>query len=89
MKFIKNLDPNEAHGHDMISVCMLKTCGESILKPLELIFTSCIESEKFPIEWKIANVVPVQKKKDKKLNKNYSSDIVAAYLWQVIRTTNL
>ena len=61
-KIIKNRDPNKAHGHDMISICMLKICGESILKPLELIFKSCIESGKFPIKWKKANVVPVHKK---------------------------
>ena len=46
----------------MISIRMLKICGDSILKPLELIFKSCIESGKFPIEWKKANVVPVHKK---------------------------
>ena len=49
-KIIKNLDPNKAHGHDMISIRMLKTCGESVLKPLEPIFKLCIESGKFPIE---------------------------------------
>ena len=61
-KFTKSLDPNKAHGHDMISICMLKTWGESILKLLELIFKSCIESGKFPIEWIKANVVSVHKK---------------------------
>ena len=40
---IKNLDPNKAHGHDMISIRMLKLCGKSICKPLDLIFQSCIE----------------------------------------------
>ena len=60
---IKNLNPNKAHGFDMISIRMLKICGDSILKPLELIFKSCIESGKFPIEWKKANVVPIHKKK--------------------------
>ena len=59
---IENLNPNKAHGFDMISIRMLKICGDSILKPLELIFKSCIESGKFPIEWKKANVVPVHKK---------------------------
>ena len=28
-KIIKNLDPNKAHGHDIISIRMLKICGES------------------------------------------------------------
>ena len=61
-KIIKNLSPNKAHGFDMISICMLKICGDSILKPLELIFKSCIESGKFPIEWKKGNAVTVHKK---------------------------
>ena len=55
----------------MISIRMLKICGDSILKPLELIFKSCIESGKFPIEWKKANVVPVHKKNNKQLIENY------------------
>ena len=42
---------------------MLKICGDSMLKPSELIFRSCLENGKFPIEWKKANVVPVYKKK--------------------------
>ena len=61
-KIIKNLHPNKAHGFDMISIRMLKICVDSILKPLELIFKSCIESGKFPIKWRKANVVPVHKK---------------------------
>ena len=62
---------NKAHGFDMISIHILKLCGESILKPLELIFKSCIESGKLPIEWKKANVVPVHKKCNKQLIENY------------------
>ena len=38
---------------------------------LELIFKSCIESRKFPIEWKKANVVTVHKQNNKQLIKNY------------------
>ena len=37
-KIIKNIDPNKAHGHDMISIRMIKLCGISICKPLEIIF---------------------------------------------------
>ena len=44
---IKNLDLNKAHGH-MISIRMLKLCGKSIGKPLNLIFQSCIKQVKFP-----------------------------------------
>ena len=34
LKIIKNLDPNKAHGHDMISIWMIKICDGSICKPL-------------------------------------------------------
>ena len=50
---------------------MIKICDSYICKPLKLIFQSCLESEKFPIEWKKVNVVPVHKKRDKQILKNY------------------
>ena len=62
LKIIRNLYPNKAHGHDMISIRMLKICDESICKPLGIIFRSCLENGKFPSEWKKANVFPVFKK---------------------------
>ena len=36
-KIIQNLDSNKAHGHDNISIRMLKICGDSIYEPLETI----------------------------------------------------
>ena len=50
---------------------MLKLCGESIYKALNLIFKSCLKTGQFPSEWKKANVAPVFKKGDKHLAKNY------------------
>ena len=41
-RIIWDLDLNKAHGQDIISINMLKICGESISKPLEIIFKSCI-----------------------------------------------
>ena len=35
---INKLDPNKVHGHDMISIRQIKLCGDSIYKPLEMIF---------------------------------------------------
>ena len=68
LKILRNLNPSKAHGHDMISIRMLKICDESICKPLSIIFRSCLENGKFPSEWKKANVLPISKKK-KKSNK--------------------
>ena len=71
LKIIRNLDPDKAHEHDLISIRMIKTCDTSICRPLKLIFQACLESGKFPNEWKKANVVPVHKKGDKQILKNY------------------
>ena len=46
-RIIRDLDPNKAHGHHMISIRMLKICSESISMPLEIIFKSCIEKGQF------------------------------------------
>ena len=55
----------------MISIRMIKICDTSIYRPLKLIFQSCLESGKFPIEWKKENMVPVHNKGDKQILKNY------------------
>ena len=62
---------NKAHGHDMISIKMVKICDDSICKPLKLIFQFCLESGKFPSKWKKANVVRIHKKGNKQILKNY------------------
>ena len=61
-KIIQSLDPNKAHGHDMISIRMLKICGKSIIKPLLITYKKCLEK---------GFAVPVHKKNDKQLLKNY------------------
>ena len=44
VKTIRSLDQNKAHGHDEISICMIKLCASSISKPLHLIFRNCLET---------------------------------------------
>ena len=70
-KIIQNLDPNKPHGHDNISIRMLKICGFSLYKPLEMIFKQCIETGVFPSEWKKSNIVPIYKKGYQQTLKNY------------------
>ena len=70
-KILQNLDPNKAHDHDKISIRTVQLCGNSICKPLELIFQQAMESGFFPSEWKKGNVVLIHKKYDKQCLKNY------------------
>ena len=71
VKIISRLDPNKAYCHDMLSIRMIKLCGNSICKPLSIIFKDCLSEGKFPHEWKKANVVPVHKKGNKQTLENY------------------
>ena len=71
MKVIQKLDPNKAHGQDNISIRMIKICGKSICIPLRKIFEECLRTGTFPLEWKKGNVVPIFKKVDKEIYKNY------------------
>ena len=70
-KIIVSLNSNKAHGHDNISIRMLKICGDTICKPLELIFKQALTTGVFPSEWKKGNIVPCYKKGDKQNLKNY------------------
>ena len=49
---------------------MLKICGDSVYKPLEMIFRPTLLTGVFPSEWKKGNI-PVYRKIDKQNIKNY------------------
>ena len=62
VKIINSLDPSRAHGHDEISIQMIKLCTSSIAKPLSILFRNSFENQCYPKEWKKANIAPVHKK---------------------------
>ena len=68
---IRAFDVSKAHGWDDVSVCMVKICDESLVKPLFNIFQFSLETGNFPSNWKRGNIVPVHKKGNKNLINNY------------------
>ena len=68
---INKLNTKKAHGHDGISIAMLKLCTKEVAKPLCKIYKKCIDSGSFPSEWKLANVQPVHKKNSRQEKTNY------------------
>ena len=50
---------------------MLKICGNTICKPLALIFKKALTTGAFPSEWEKGNIVPCYKKGGKENIKNY------------------
>ena len=67
IKIIRSLNTNKAHGHDNISIRMLKICDLAIIKPLSIIFRNCINHTTFPDLWKKSNICPIRKKGDKQI----------------------
>ena len=68
---IRNINPNKATGSDGISGQMLLICDDSVTLPLKIIFSNILLSSTYPDIWKLANVIPIFKKGDKQLIKNY------------------
>ena len=50
---------------------MLLLCDESVISPLQIIFTNILSTFIYPDIWKLANAIPIFKKGDKQLIKNY------------------
>ena len=65
-KIIQGLNHNKADGHDNISIRILKISGDTICKPLEMIYSQTLTSGSFPSEWKKGSIVPIHKKMIKK-----------------------
>ena len=87
VKIISRLDPNKAHGHDMLSIRMIKLCGNSICKPLSIIFKDCLSEGKFPYEWKKANVVPVHKRGNKQVWKTTGQSLYSLFAAKFLRVS--
>ena len=71
LRKINNLDPNKAHGHDKISIRMLKIYNDSICRPLNIIIKACLRTGKFSLELTKVIVVPIYKKSNKQIFINY------------------
>ena len=80
-KINQNLDSGKARSYDNISILMLKICGFAIYKPLAIIFKQCVDTGTFLSEWKKGNIVPIHKKSDKQILKNYRPVSFTPYLW--------
>ena len=71
LKIIRALNTNKAHGHDDISIRMIKICNKSVLKSLTILFKISTSSYCYPDIWKKFHIIPAHKKNDKRLVNNY------------------
>ena len=55
-----------------------------IIKPLLIVYKKCLKKGCFPNKWKKANAVPVHKKNDKQVVKNYGPISLLAICGKVL-----
>ncbi len=70
-KCLKLLNPCKAFGPDNVSPRLLKEGAEQLAPSLCMLFNVSLQTSKFPQQWKMANVIPLYKKKDKASISNY------------------
>ena len=70
MSVIRKSDPIKNHGRNKISILMLKLCDNTICKTLHMFYVMFGKWD-FSSAWKMANLVPIHKKENKQLVKNY------------------
>ena len=72
---ICKLDPNKAHGYDMISIHMSKMSDNTIVEPLFTIFKkkkkNNLKCGIFPDDWKKWNILAILKQCNKQNTKSY------------------
>ena len=71
LKIMRNLNVNKAHGHDNISIRMLKICDSEVVEPLSLTYKNCVDSGISPDKWKRSHSIPTYEKNDKRIINNY------------------
>lgn len=68
---IKKLDPNKGAGPDAIPARFVKTCGQELSIPLEILFNKSLKSGRFPDYWKSSFIIPILKSGDRTKCSNY------------------
>ncbi|MCG8431742.1 MAG: hypothetical protein MJA29_11285, partial [Candidatus Omnitrophica bacterium] len=70
-RVLENLNGTKACGPDNVSPRVLKACASALCRSLSFIFNVSMQTGTVPTDWKLANVVPVFKKKDRESVENY------------------
>jgi hypothetical protein len=60
-----NLDPGKSPGPDTIYPRILKYCAITLASPLMILYNKSLKEGTVPTAWKLANVVPIHKKRFK------------------------
>ena len=88
LKIIRSLDVKKAHGHDDISIRMIKNCDNSLVRPLSVLLKKSFDNSYFPELWKkIKYYTSPQKKNDKYNFENYRSILLLLIFSKIFEKT--
>jgi len=68
---IRNMNPRKSSGDDNISVKLIQDSCDNLIDPLLIIYNKSLTEGVVPDQMKIAKVIPVYKKDERYLTKNY------------------
>lgn len=85
-KKLATLDTNKSPGPDGIHPKVLTEARDVISLPLQIIFTQSLETGIVPDDWRIAHVIPIFKKGDKKKPGNYRPVSLTAIIIKVLES---
>ena len=58
LKIFRNLNVNKVHGHNDISITMLKIYDSVVTEPLSILFKNSVDCGIFPDIWKMSHIIP-------------------------------
>ena len=61
-RYLKNLDVNKSPGPDCIPPSVVKECATQLAPSLTNVFNKALSSGKLPLDWRTANIAPIDKK---------------------------
>ena len=83
---MKSLKENKSPGVDNVHPKVLSRCHETLLHPLQLIFSQSLLEGKLPQQWKDANVTPLHKKGPKSEVVNYRPVSLTSFPCKLLET---
>ena len=83
---INNMKENKSPGVDGLSPKILKETVEQISKPLVHVFNMSLQEGIVPVEWKVANIIPLFKKGSRNKSVNYRPVSLTSVICKLLET---
>ena len=78
---LKGISPGKACGPDNVSARVIRECADELTVPVAMLCKMSFEQGVFPRAWKRANIVPIHKKRCKKLAAELPLCVTPAAVW--------